>query len=66
MRSKIKSDFTEREKQGGEAVEEFSLEDEVFETPKRQGSKTKSSKFHPHQLIDAPTKRPALWITHKE
>ncbi|KAJ8728725.1 hypothetical protein PYW07_006421 [Mythimna separata] len=35
MRSKIKSDFNEREKKGRRASE-FSLEDEVFEAPKKQ------------------------------
>ncbi|KAL4713494.1 hypothetical protein ACJJTC_010479 [Scirpophaga incertulas] len=43
MRSKIKSDFTERENQNSES-EEFTLEDEVFETPKRLDSKRRSRK----------------------
>ncbi|XP_063831875.1 transient receptor potential protein isoform X1 [Ostrinia nubilalis] len=43
MRTKIKSDFALREEQKQKgSVEEFSLEDEVFETPKRVDSKRQS------------------------
>ncbi|RVE51850.1 hypothetical protein evm_003470 [Chilo suppressalis] len=45
MRSKITSEFKEKEKEKETAAgEEFSLVDEVFETPKRQDAKRTSSK----------------------
>lgn len=45
MRSKIKSDFNAREKHGPSQQSEtdsISMEDEVFETPKRKGSLRKT------------------------
>uniref|UniRef100_A0A2A4J182 Uncharacterized protein n=2 Tax=Heliothis virescens TaxID=7102 RepID=A0A2A4J182_HELVI len=42
MRSKIKSEFTEREKKG-RRLSEFSLEDEVFDAPKKKESCRKCS-----------------------
>ncbi|XP_026318010.1 transient receptor potential protein-like [Hyposmocoma kahamanoa] len=39
MRSKIKSDFTAKENRKKTSESEISLEDEVFETPKKQASK---------------------------
>lgn len=46
MRSKIKSDFTDREEQKKAAAEgEFTLEDEVFETPKKKDTKNRSSEL---------------------
>lgn len=38
MRSKIKADFLEREKHNRMSDSEFSLVDEVFETPKKRDS----------------------------
>ncbi|KAM3966006.1 transient receptor potential [Aphomia sociella] len=51
MRSKIKSDFTAREKMG--SLGELSLEDEVFETPKKQETKRSS-----HRLFRSRTPIP--------
>ncbi|XP_060806231.1 transient receptor potential protein [Amyelois transitella] len=43
MRSKIKSDFTAREIRGGSSIGDLSLEDEVFETPKRELRRSRRS-----------------------
>ncbi|XP_053616411.1 transient receptor potential protein isoform X2 [Plodia interpunctella] len=45
MRSKIKSDFAARDTRGGGSVGDLSLEDEVFETPKRQDKNRSSRSF---------------------
>lgn len=55
MRSKIKSDFTDREEQKKTAADGDQLEDEDFETPKRNDAKSKSSKspiFNCHDMLE--------------